>query len=479
MMLRATLLWLAFGPGLDEATVTFTLDSPGNASLGIYDSRGSLVRTLLSGRPLGKGSHREAWDGLDRHGRPAPPGTYEWRLFAGDGLKAEFLLGLGINPDWPVYEEGLGNHDGTSATGVDAEGNVYVAAASGEGAAVLLKMTPDGKRRLWQRGQIDIADGVERIAVLGDSVFVMQKNKKIFALDPANGSVRGGKPFVNALHPEDRAWTWENRIKDARVTPMDLEAVGGELAFSYRDYDFVRFVSARDPGRSRDVAVRRPGALAAGPDGVLYVAGEGALWAIDAGAGTARTEIEDPGLRSPVGMTWEPLSGEILVADRHQLRRYRGGRLAGLQGRPDGRIWGGLRSGGLPRPRRRAGGPEGGLLYGRARAAPGRALERGPSGEAGARVVRRDQLGRDADRRPRGSLGGVLPHGPGRRRPVHEGEARLFDAKLDADPRLRAPAVSPARRAGPSALAAPAARRPDLLREFRGPLPRALPDGRP
>ncbi len=338
------LMALPAGAPVEDTALSYSLDRPAKVSLGIYDSRGALVRTLLSGEAREAGSHTLTWDGLDRNGRPAPPATYEWRLFASDGLKAEFLLGLGINPEWPVYEEWLGNHDGTSATAVDGEGNVYVAAASGEGAAVLLRMTPDGKRKLWSRGQIDIADGVERLAIIGSTVFVMQKNKKIFALDPATGAVRGNKPFVNALHPEDRAWTWENRIKNPRVSPMDLEAVGDEIAISYRDYNFVRFVSAKDPSVTRDVPVKRPGALAAGPKGVLYVAGEGAVFAVDPAGSTAREEIHDGDLRSPVGMTWEPQGGDLLVAVRgpggHHLRRYRDRRLTAVHGRPEGRHWG-------------------------------------------------------------------------------------------------------------------------------------------
>ena len=38
------------------------------------------------------------------------------------------------------------------------------------------------------------------------------------------------EPFLNALHPSDRASTWDNPIKNPRVTPMDLEASGDELA---------------------------------------------------------------------------------------------------------------------------------------------------------------------------------------------------------------------------------------------------------
>jgi len=76
----------------EDPVLSYTLDAPGKASLGIYDSGGALVRTLLSGEARDAGTHTAVWDGLDRVGRPAPPGKYEWRLFASNGLRAEFLL---------------------------------------------------------------------------------------------------------------------------------------------------------------------------------------------------------------------------------------------------------------------------------------------------------------------------------------------------------------------------------------------------
>ena len=93
--------------------------------------------------------------------------------------------------------------DGPRTVALNAQGNILVGAGSGEGTDVLIKLSPDGKHRLWGVRQLEVAGGVERLAVWGDTVFVLQKNKNVFALDATHGSKRGGKVFYNALHTPD------------------------------------------------------------------------------------------------------------------------------------------------------------------------------------------------------------------------------------------------------------------------------------
>lgn len=195
--------------------------------------------------------------------------------------------------------------------------------------------------------QLEVADGVERLAVLGDTVHVLQKNKRVFALDAANGSKRGGKVFYNALHEKDVAWRWEMPEADKKrihVTPMDMELVGEQLVFSYYEYDLLRFVSAKDATLAREVKVPRPGGLAAGPNQTLFIASAGKILALDAGRDETQTVVEDVGLKSPVGLAWEPVSGDLIVAlngeGSQHLRRYHDGKLAGTLGRKEGRQWG-------------------------------------------------------------------------------------------------------------------------------------------
>ena len=347
-LLILSLLTMARAAYGEEAISRFTyhLDRPQQISVGVYDSQGVIVRTLLSGEKSDTGAHSASWDRLDRHGQPVPPGKYEWRMFANEGLKAEFLLGVGTSMDWPAYEEWIGNHDGPRSVAVDAAGNVYAGAGSGENAAILLKMSADWKRKLWAIGELEIALGAERLAIIGETLFVMTQSKGVFALKTADGgNLRGhAQRFYSALHESDVAWTWQNKDDKSlkfHVSHMDLEAVGTQLAFCYRDYDLLRFVSALDASVTREVKIARPGGLAAGPDGRLFIAAEGKILALDPGAEQTRVVVEDAELKSPVGMTWEPVSGDLLVAldgeGAKHIRRYHDGKLIGTLGRKAGR----------------------------------------------------------------------------------------------------------------------------------------------
>jgi aminopeptidase N len=64
-----------------STTIRFGLDSPGQARLSIYDTRGALVRTLVDGH-LGEGTHEVAWNGNDSEGRPVSSGVYFCRMSA-------------------------------------------------------------------------------------------------------------------------------------------------------------------------------------------------------------------------------------------------------------------------------------------------------------------------------------------------------------------------------------------------------------
>ena len=55
----------------------------GKMSLRIYDARGQLVKTLVSGHAAA-GEHTARWDGLDGRGRTVASGIYFYRLKAGD-----------------------------------------------------------------------------------------------------------------------------------------------------------------------------------------------------------------------------------------------------------------------------------------------------------------------------------------------------------------------------------------------------------
>jgi hypothetical protein len=63
----------------------FTLRSPGEVALDLFDTAGRRVRRLLDGAAHAAGVHTTLWDGRDDHGRRAPAGVYVARLRAGGG----------------------------------------------------------------------------------------------------------------------------------------------------------------------------------------------------------------------------------------------------------------------------------------------------------------------------------------------------------------------------------------------------------
>jgi hypothetical protein len=144
------------------AEVTYDVSQPMRVSLNLYDGQGQIVRSLLCGAPRQKGTQREFWDGRNQAGQPVPPGDYDWKVLAMPGrLKTEHLLTVGTNypdpsPD-PLQEAehyrlvAPGTHGGPTAVAADESG-IYIGAGCTENIEnYLVKLSPDGKRRLWSK----------------------------------------------------------------------------------------------------------------------------------------------------------------------------------------------------------------------------------------------------------------------------------------------------------------------------------------
>jgi len=73
--------------------IRFGLSTGGAAQITLYDARGRLVRSLLSG-PLPAGERQVAWDGRDDRGRAVVPGLYFVRLSTPQGSATHKLAVL-------------------------------------------------------------------------------------------------------------------------------------------------------------------------------------------------------------------------------------------------------------------------------------------------------------------------------------------------------------------------------------------------
>lgn len=134
--------WLTAASATYAVDIPFTLPTPGNVSLAIYDNDGIQVRTLRNAEPLAAGKHEIVWDGLDRNGQPVTAGDYTWKLLQTQGLTAEFLLNIGTSTldHWP------GNHGGPIATAVVGDRLVMTTGNSESPVATVCLDLATGKR---------------------------------------------------------------------------------------------------------------------------------------------------------------------------------------------------------------------------------------------------------------------------------------------------------------------------------------------
>ncbi len=73
------------------ANIAFSLPSPAEVELAVYDVRGRLVSVLESG-PLGAGPHEAIWHGRDSHGNAVGSGVYFVRLIAGETVATRKMV---------------------------------------------------------------------------------------------------------------------------------------------------------------------------------------------------------------------------------------------------------------------------------------------------------------------------------------------------------------------------------------------------
>ncbi|RKZ10531.1 hypothetical protein DRQ32_07045 [bacterium] len=74
-----------------RVTLSYMLAAPSVVDLKVYDVRGRLVDTLVSGSRAA-GPHAEVWDGVDQSGRPVASGVYFARFEAGPVVQTQRMV---------------------------------------------------------------------------------------------------------------------------------------------------------------------------------------------------------------------------------------------------------------------------------------------------------------------------------------------------------------------------------------------------
>ncbi len=333
------------------ATIHYRVERAGYASLGVYDANGLLLRSLLAGKPVKPGEHTVPWDGLDRWGRPAAPGEYEWRMVVTPGFKATYQLTLGTNPAGDPWQVWVGNHTGVTAVAVDGA-DMYVGAGVSENVPSFLKQSLDGSQHHWRHKRFDAWVGPIAIAVVGEQVFFLQLDGKIQIvgkdIDEEKGRYEGHIPSSPRLGTWDLLWPGDKVAKPlwpGYADLMDMDGWDDSLAVVWREHDAIRWLDPATGETQAETTVAAPQAVALAPQGVAYVISEGRVLRILRGNGETPVEIIPAArLTAPRHLAVDRTAGELLVAEAdpgHQVKRFRlDGEPLTTYGRPGGRAYG-------------------------------------------------------------------------------------------------------------------------------------------
>jgi len=312
--------------GKQGTEITYRLSRPMRVSLNLYDGQGQIVRSLLCGAPRQKGAQREFWDGLGQDGKPLPPGEYSWKVLAMPGrLKTEYLLTAGANypdpaPD-PMQEAehfravAPGTHGGPTAVAADESG-IYAAASCTENIEnYLVKLSPDGQRRLWWKGQRVAWKGAVAMAKSGDRLLVLSADNNIWPYAAADG--KDLPAIATSLPPADK-----DKPDEPGRHAAGLAANDREMVLCYPERGLVRWCTPTNGAVLGEVGgLDKPSALAMAQDGTTYAICGTNVLRLDR-KGAAHTTIIS-GLAKPDTIALNT-AGEILVheAATEQVLRF-------------------------------------------------------------------------------------------------------------------------------------------------------------
>ncbi len=328
--------------------ITFNVKQGGQVSLAVYDGKGTMLRTLLTGENLDAGRHTVYWDGLDRFGRPAQPGNYQWRMLRTPGFKAEYLLSVGNNrPGGDNWNEWIGNHGPLHS--IVCDGTWVYAGGMGENVPGSGRFKLDSSETGWLQGNRMAWGTTTGIAVanLGTRRIVLRliSNADTSRVDAAH---LDGKDFgrpINVLDDDDRKKRWIGKSYGfaANDKGFVIASPSQKTLHWYSHRQFSRKHKAPAPPQ-RELKVPAAGPLAMKPDGTLFMLANGAI-SIVGDKGKLTELIPATELDGPRALAYQPETGDLLVAvhgDSRQVLRFDAatGRRKAAYGRRGGRLWG-------------------------------------------------------------------------------------------------------------------------------------------
>jgi hypothetical protein len=324
--------------GFRARTPQYTLKTAGKVSAAVYDAEGRLVRELLHAAPQEAGRHTLIWDGLDRDGNALPAGKYTWKLLQTPGLKATYLMSLGSNyppgNDWRTAC-GPGTHNSPFGIAVDETG-IYVSANTTENIETcMLKMTPDGKTRLWTvlhprpwDGALSLATDGGKLFMLGHTAWsdprIKAKLSKqcVFVYDATTGRLApqfqadyGTGPQPNGIDVQ-----WDDASNDMDASDMDAQA--GVLVVAYAKRNALRWYDPQKGTRFDTAELPAPAGVAVGATGAVFVSTGDRIVKLSQANKTPIDVVT--GLDQPGRLDVDHASGDLFVyeAGTRQIKRF-------------------------------------------------------------------------------------------------------------------------------------------------------------